>query len=348
VRDETPDQPSNQLDPTDPPPGTSVDTFLRENLEWLSRATNWAKFSATAGLGVIHRGQLQQGERSGGGGGALRVYRVASAESRIQPHHYPAHTSVPQPKLTPPNHPPTPHRTPPGKALLAPYLPREGAGGSSYSEGGALYALGLIAANHGAGHRAFLLESLRAAASPVTQHGACLGLGLACLGTCDDEVFEDLKNTLYTDDAVAGEAAGLAMGLLLCGSSSDKAQEMLVGGLGVGGGLKGQSHASYTNTTRIIFNTHNLSRAVPPPLKQSNPHPPRPTPTTPPTRRSSAASPWASPSPPMAARRAPTRCLSRCPATRTPSCGGAPCTRWAWRTAAPPTTRPSRGCCTAR
>lgn len=42
--------------------GTSIDTFLRENLEWLSRATNWAKFSATAGLGVIHRGQLQQGE----------------------------------------------------------------------------------------------------------------------------------------------------------------------------------------------------------------------------------------------------------------------------------------------
>ncbi|KAI8467935.1 MAG: 26S proteasome regulatory subunit [Monoraphidium minutum] len=154
--------------------GTSVDTFLRENLEWLSRATNWAKFSATAGLGVIHRGQLQQ-----------------------------------------------------GKALLAPYLPRDGAGGSPYSEGGALYALGLIAANHGAGHRAFLLESLRAAASPVIQHGACLGLGLACLGTCDDEAFEDLKNTLYTDDAVAGEAAGLAMGLLLCGSSSDKAQEML-------------------------------------------------------------------------------------------------------------------------
>lgn len=42
--------------------GTSIDTFLRDNLEWLSRATNWAKFSATAGLGVIHRGQLQQGE----------------------------------------------------------------------------------------------------------------------------------------------------------------------------------------------------------------------------------------------------------------------------------------------
>lgn len=34
--------------------------FLRQNLEWLSRATNWAKFSATAGLGVIHSGHLAQ------------------------------------------------------------------------------------------------------------------------------------------------------------------------------------------------------------------------------------------------------------------------------------------------
>jgi 26S proteasome regulatory subunit N2 len=40
--------------------GTTVDTFLRDNLEWLSRATNWAKFSATAGLGVIHKGHLTQ------------------------------------------------------------------------------------------------------------------------------------------------------------------------------------------------------------------------------------------------------------------------------------------------
>ncbi|WIA09523.1 hypothetical protein OEZ85_008919 [Tetradesmus obliquus] len=154
--------------------GTSIDTFLRENLEWLSRATNWAKFSATAGLGVIHRGQLQQ-----------------------------------------------------GKALMAPYLPRDGHTGSPYSEGGALYALGLITANHGAGTQPFLTESLRASGNPIIQHGACLGLGLAALGTNDEEVFEDLKNVLYTDDAVAGEAAGIAMGLLCCGSGSDKAQEML-------------------------------------------------------------------------------------------------------------------------
>ena len=45
--------------------GTTVDTFLRNNLDWLSRATNWAKFGATAGLGVIHRGHLTQARLTG-------------------------------------------------------------------------------------------------------------------------------------------------------------------------------------------------------------------------------------------------------------------------------------------
>lgn len=156
--------------------GTTVDTFLRENLEWLSRATNWAKFSATAGLGVIHKGHLKQ-----------------------------------------------------GRALMAPYLPQTGAagGGSPYSEGGALYALGLIHANHGEGIKQFLRESLQNTGSEVIQHGACLGLGLAALGTADEEIYEEVKNVLYTDSAVAGEAAGLSMGLLMVGNASDRASEML-------------------------------------------------------------------------------------------------------------------------
>lgn len=61
----------------------------------------------------------------------------------------------------------------------------------------------------------------------VIQHGACLGLGLAALGTADDEIFEDVKNILYTDSAVAGEAAGISMGLLMVGTASEKASEML-------------------------------------------------------------------------------------------------------------------------
>lgn len=60
---------------------------------------------------------------------------------------------------------------------MAPYLPREGSSGSPFSEGGALYALGLIHANHGTDIRTFLLDSLRAASSPIIQHGGCLGMG---------------------------------------------------------------------------------------------------------------------------------------------------------------------------
>lgn len=61
----------------------------------------------------------------------------------------------------------------------------------------------------------------------VIQHGACLGLGLAALGTADDDIFDEIKNVLYTDSAVAGEAAGISMGLLMVGTASEKASEML-------------------------------------------------------------------------------------------------------------------------
>ncbi|KAI8003911.1 hypothetical protein LOK49_LG08G01578 [Camellia lanceoleosa] len=45
---------------------------------------------------------------------------------------------------------------------MAPYLPQSGAGGggSPYSEGGALYALGLIYANHGECIKQFFRDSL--------------------------------------------------------------------------------------------------------------------------------------------------------------------------------------------
>ncbi len=54
----------------------------------------------------------------------------------------------------------------------------------------------------------------------VVQHGACLGLGLAAVGTGKEELFEDLKQTLYSDNAVAGESAALSIGLLLLGAGA--------------------------------------------------------------------------------------------------------------------------------
>jgi 26S proteasome regulatory subunit N2 len=146
--------------------GTTSDAFLRDNLEWLSRATNWAKFSATATLGVIHKGHVKQ---------ALQ--------------------------------------------LLQPYLPQAGMSASAYSEGGALFALGIIHANHGTEIRSYLLDALRNAGTnevvqvrrchchrnhhhhhhrhltppSILQHGAALGIGIAAMGTEDDALYEELK-----------------------------------------------------------------------------------------------------------------------------------------------------------
>ena len=36
--------------------GVHLATNFRDNLDWLAKATNWAKFTATASIGVIHHG----------------------------------------------------------------------------------------------------------------------------------------------------------------------------------------------------------------------------------------------------------------------------------------------------
>ncbi|GAA5903602.1 hypothetical protein JCM6882_002998 [Rhodosporidiobolus microsporus] len=160
--------------------GTTSDQFLRDNLDWLGKASNWSKFTTTAALGVIHKGNLAQ-----------------------------------------------------GKAILEPYLPNPtGAGGATksvYSEGGSLYALGLVNANHGKEETVgYLVEQLKGSQEEVIQHGAALGLGVAAMGSGNEEVYDELRNILFNDSAIAGEAAGYAMGLVMLGTGSDKAlDEML-------------------------------------------------------------------------------------------------------------------------
>ncbi|EMC94804.1 hypothetical protein BAUCODRAFT_36065 [Baudoinia panamericana UAMH 10762] len=155
--------------------GTTIDTFFRDNLEWLGKAVNWSKFTATAALGVIHRGNLSQGQK-----------------------------------------------------LLQPYLPKENAGpeggsGSPYSQGGALYALGLIYTNHGTNVLDYLRRQFKATQEEVVQHGGALGLGVAGMATGSEEIYEELKQVLYSDSAINGEAVGLAMGLVMLGTGNVKA-----------------------------------------------------------------------------------------------------------------------------
>lgn len=155
--------------------GTTSDRFLRENLDWLAQASNWSKFTATAALGVINKGNLKE-----------------------------------------------------GLAILRPYLPQDGLTSSAYSEGGSLFALGLIHANHGAEVMGLLTNQLKINEGEIVQHGAALGLGAAGMATGSQEVYEELRNRLYSDSAVAGEAAGYAMGLVMLGTASQQAvDEML-------------------------------------------------------------------------------------------------------------------------
>ncbi|KAJ7324656.1 hypothetical protein JRQ81_017676 [Phrynocephalus forsythii] len=143
-------------------------SLCRDNLEWLARATNWAKFTATASLGVIHKGHEKE---------ALQ--------------------------------------------LMATYLPKDTSPGSAYQEGGGLYALGLIHANHGGDIIDYLLNQLKNASNDIVRHGGSLGLGLAAMGTARQDVYDLLKTNLYQDDAVTG--------LVMLGSKNAQAIEDMVG-----------------------------------------------------------------------------------------------------------------------
>lgn len=158
--------------------GTTVDAFFRENLEWLGKAVNWSKFTATAALGVIHRGNLSQGQK-----------------------------------------------------LLDPYLPKDtvaSGSGSPYSQGGSLFALGLIYTNHGTHVLEYLRRQFTATQEEVVQHGGALGLGVAGMATGSQEIFDELKNVLYQDSAINGEAVGLAMGLVMLGTGNIKALDEMI------------------------------------------------------------------------------------------------------------------------
>lgn len=156
--------------------GTTHDKFFRDNLEWLGKAVNWSKFTATAALGVIHRGNLTQSRK-----------------------------------------------------LLEPYLPRPTGinSGSIYSQGGALYAYGLIHANHGADALEYLRGQFQAAEQEVIQHGGALGLGIAGMATGSEPIFENLKDVLFADSALNGEAVGLAMGLIMLGTGNANALQVM-------------------------------------------------------------------------------------------------------------------------
>jgi 26S proteasome regulatory subunit N2 len=149
-----------------------------------------AKFSATASMGVIHAGHTTE------------------AMTLLEPYL-----------------PPSPPTDDPNAAAST----VSSTGG--YAEGGSLYALGLIHGSHAGSSTfkrleasQFLRNHLRNShANEVISHGAALGVGLTSFGSGDLEVVNELKELLYTDSAVAGEAASIAIGMVLVGSGAGNA-----------------------------------------------------------------------------------------------------------------------------
>lgn len=151
-----------------------------------------AKFSATASLGVVHAGHITEAMK-----------------------------------------------------LLEPYLPvppsEDGESATAisslggYSEGGSLFALGIIHGSHAGSsaekrlEMANLLRShLRTShANEVISHGAALGVGLTSMGSADFATLNELKELVYTDSAVAGEAAGIAIGMVLVGTGAGNTSDLL-------------------------------------------------------------------------------------------------------------------------
>lgn len=91
-------------------------------------------------------------------------------------------------------------------------------------------SVGLIHANHTGNGKAieFLVEQLEAANTPALRHGACLGLGLAACGTQDEKIYAKLRDALFLDEAVTGEAAGIAMGMVMAASLNETAFQVWI------------------------------------------------------------------------------------------------------------------------
>ena len=117
------------------------------------------------------------------------------------------------------------------KEIFREYLPGGSRANSIYCLGGAYYGIGLM--NVGTNNHeimSFYREALARGGNnkePI-QHGIYLGLGLVAMATHDHDLYEFVREGIYTDDAIIGEAAGIAVGLIMVGSKDESAIDDLI------------------------------------------------------------------------------------------------------------------------
>ena len=157
---------------------TGNDEFIKKNMAFVTKATNWARFVATASLGVINMGNIKN-----------------------------------------------------SRTVMRDYLPGGSNSRSIYCIGGAYYAIGLIhAGTNDQEIMAFFNEAISRPGNnkEAIQHGIYLGMGLVAMATHDQDLYERVREGIYSDDALIGEAAGYAVGLIMVGSKDPGAIDDLL------------------------------------------------------------------------------------------------------------------------
>ena len=157
---------------------TLNDEFLKKNMNFVRKVTNWARFLVTASLGAINMGNVKN-----------------------------------------------------SKQIFRDYLPGGTRASSQYCLGGAYYGIGLIhAGTNDHEIMSFFREALARESNKkeTVHHGIYLGIGLTAMATHDHDLYEFVREGIYSDDAIIGEAAGIAAGLIMAGSKDESAIDDLI------------------------------------------------------------------------------------------------------------------------
>jgi 26S proteasome regulatory subunit N2 len=193
--------------------GTTNDSFFRDNLEWLGKAVNWSKFTATAALGVIHRGNITQGQK------LLDPY--LPKDNAMNSSNYSQGGSLYGLGLIYTNH---------GTHVLD-YLRTQfnKATEEVVQHGG---ALGLGVAGMGTGSEQIYddLKAVLYSDSAINGEAVGLSMGLVMLGTGNIKVLEDMIQ--YAHDTQHEKIIrGLALGMALVMYARQEAADELISGL---------------------------------------------------------------------------------------------------------------------
>lgn len=165
--------------------GTTIDTFLRQNLDWLGRASCWSKFTAVASIGVVHKGHVHESMN------LLQPY-LPTAGMSTSP--YSESGALYALGLIHAN------KGGSGDSTAISYLQNAliNAGNNDIVQHGACLGLGLAAMATADANMFEQLKSIVWSDNAVAGEGAALALGLLMLGQSDSDVAQASVSDLLT------------------------------------------------------------------------------------------------------------------------------------------------------